>query len=318
MGIKIFFTDMPLNFDKYENFIVDIFKKHHIEVEISPTPDFLFYSVYGYEHYKYSKCVKVFWTVEPIIPNFNECDYAVGFDDITFGCRYMKRPIWMFEECPLTFPSDDTAFLDRKFCNFIYSNDSNGEGAHLRKELAQKLMKYKKVDCPGRVLNNMQNAITPRDGDWKRGKLAFIQQYKFTIAFENTMYPGYTTEKLTQPLMMHSMPIYWGNPDVGECFNTDAFVLCNGYENRLDEIVDRIIQLDRDDELYLSMMKNNCMTDNYDSHDKEKLEDFLISIVKRGNSEYNKDPLLYNCASKLYIDRAQSTFKGRIKRILRG
>ena len=232
-NIKINFADMPLSFNAQDNFVLDILHKHGLQTEISEYPDFLFYSVYGMNHYKYHNCVKIFWTVEPVVPNFNECDYAVGFDDIVFGKRYFHRPIWMFEERPQNIVLSDEQLLNRRFCNFVYSNDQNGEGAILRKKFVQKLMEYKKVDCPGRVLNNMQDAITPRDGDWKKGKLDFIQNYKFTIAFENTMYPGYTTEKLTQPLMVHSMPIYWGNPKVSDNFNNQSFIfkcrICIGF-----------------------------------------------------------------------------------------
>src|SRR5207249_8371440 len=49
-------------------------------------------------------------------------------------------------------------------------------------------------------------------GDMWQRKRAFISQYKFTIAFENSSYPGYHTEKILDPMMVDSLPIYWGNP----------------------------------------------------------------------------------------------------------
>ena len=37
-----------------------------------------------------------------------------------------------------------------------------------------------------------------------------------TIAFENSSFPGYTTEKIFEPMLEGSIPIYWGNPRVDE------------------------------------------------------------------------------------------------------
>ena len=41
-----------------------------------------------------------------------------------------------------------------------------------------------------------------------------ISHYKFYLAFENSQHIGYVTEKLWQALVMGSIPIYWGAPDV--------------------------------------------------------------------------------------------------------
>jgi len=47
-------------------------------------------------------------------------------------------------------------------------------------------------------------------------KLATIRQYRFTLAFENSMTPDYVTEKFFQPLLVGSVPIYRGAPNVAE------------------------------------------------------------------------------------------------------
>jgi hypothetical protein len=177
----------------------------------------------------------------------------------------------------------------RKFCNFIYSNDSNGEGAVIRKQFCQDLSKYKKVDCPGKVLNNMQNAINSRVGNFAQGKLDFQKDYKFTIAFENNLYEGYTTEKLSQAFVANTIPIYWGNPDVVKEFNPKAFINCNDYDN-LDDVIKKVIELDNNDEEYLKMLKEPCMQPDYDFDKKKKLEDFLINIMEKGNKPFNKNP----------------------------
>ena len=292
--IKINFCDMFKGFDKQDNIFVDVINRYFDGYEISEEPDFLIYSCFGTNHHKYmnKRCVKIFYTGEAITPNFCECDYAIAFDNIVFGERYIRRPIWMFNpeqwtECKLT----DEEALNRRFCNFVYSNAKDGWATKLRIDFAKKLMEYKKVDCPGKVLNNMSSdVLTPRDGDWQKGKMAFLKDYKFTIAFENCSMDGYTTEKMLDPLIAHSVPIYWGNPSVDKDFNTEAFVCANGYEDRLDDLVNRIIELDKDDSAYLKMLRSNPHPLQHDYSEMDKLEQFLINIFSKGNKPYDKDP----------------------------
>ena len=85
--------------------------------------------------------------------------------------------------------------------------------------------------------------------DWKQSKVSFISNYKFTIAFENTAMGGYSTEKILHPLIARSIPIYWGDPFLEREFNTNALIYCNPYIVNIDSIVDRIVELDRDDDI---------------------------------------------------------------------
>lgn len=292
--IKIQFCDMYKGFDVNHNMFTDIIYKYFDGYDISDDPDFLIYSCFGTDHYAFmhKKCVKIFYTGEPITPNFCECDYAIAFDNISFGDRYMRRPLWLFNpigwnECTLT----DEEALNRKFCNFVYSNAKDGWAAKLRQDFAKKLMKYKHVDCPGKVLNNMSDdAISPREGDWQTGKLEFIKNYKFTIAFENCLLDGYMTEKMLDPLCAHSIPIYWGNPSIKNDFREEAFICANGYEERLDELVERVISLDKDDDAYLKMLRTYPMTENYNPQEMSELELFIKRIFEKGNKPFDKDP----------------------------
>ncbi len=292
--IKIRFCDMFKGFDESNNMFTDVINKYFNGYEISDEPDFLIYSCFGTDHHAYMNrnCVKIFYTGEAITPNFCECDYAIAFDNINFGNRYIRRPLWLFNpgglnECKLT----DEQALNRKFCNFVYSNAKDGAAARLRQDFAKKLMEYKQVDCPGKVLNNMPaDSISPREGDWQKGKLEFIRNYKFTIAFENCSLDGYMTEKLLDPLSAHSIPIYWGNPSITRDFNEEAYICANGYEDRLDELVEKVIALDSDDDAYLKMLRTYPMTDSYNPNEMEELETFIKDIFGKGNKPFDKDP----------------------------
>ncbi len=298
--IKINFCDMYKDFDREDNLLTSILKRNFGEIEFSDKPDFLFYGPFGTNHHKFDNCVKIFYTGEAIAPDFNECDYAIAFDPIVFGKRYMRRPLWIDETMPKSIGMTDEQALNRKFCNFIYSNDKKGKGALLRKEFAQKLMKYKHIDCPGKILNNMPGDAGDRMNDWRKNKVNFISNYKFTIAFENAAYEGYTTEKMTQPLSAHSIPIYWGNPSVAKDFNEQAFINANGYEDRLDELVELIIAIDNDDQRYLEMLHAKPMSEGFNYAEMEDMEQFIVDIINRGNNPIEKDPLLF--ARRMSVD----------------
>ena len=47
-----------------------------------------------------------------------------------------------------------------------------------------------------------------------RAKRAVLNRYRFAICFENTIFPGYLTEKLFDCLLAGCIPIYWGDPTV--------------------------------------------------------------------------------------------------------
>lgn len=271
--------------------VLKILSKHY-NVVFSDTPDFLFYTCFGKNHQGYKDCVKIFITEENTLPNFNDCDYGQAFDYIDFGTRYFRKINLIPPRDIMNRDGVTQDMANRKFCNFIYSNTKMGEGALLRQEFCKALMKYRHVDCPGRVLNNMTaEELAPRDGDWATSKAQFLKQYKFTIAFENSLASGYTTEKLTQPLAAFSVPIYWGNPQVVRDFNPRAFINCSDYNNDFDAIIKRVQELDRDPDKYLAMLRENPMQPDFDFDSNDKFEKWIIDIIERGNRPFNKDPL---------------------------
>lgn len=291
--IFVNFVDFPkasYELSLKNNFLLKILQKHY-DVIMTEKPDFLFYNVFGNSFEKFSDCVKIFFTNEVVAPNFNECDYAIGYDYINFENRYFRFPFAYREITPSVLDKSQITFdmAKRKFCNFIYSNENYGEGARIRKEFCLKLAEYKKVDCPGKVLNNMENAINGRFEDFAAGKLKFQKNYKFTIAFENSLYSGYTTEKLTHAFLANTIPIYWGNPEVVRDFNSKAFINCNDYDN-FDDVINRVIELDNNDEEYIKMLMEPCVNLDYNFNKLNDLEHFLISIIERGNKPFNKNP----------------------------
>lgn len=260
--IKIFFEDYGRNFDKTEELIIKLLKKKY-EVTVTPECDYLFYACDGYRHLapRYRHCVKIFYTGENIIPDFNFCDYALSHSHIRLGDRHYRMPYYMldrgygdtvfdkdvpsreFEKMESVCTLDRAAAVDRKFCCFL---SSSGWADPIRYEFFKQLSAYKRIDSGGRSMNNMGNIRIPN-------KIRFLQDYKFTMAFENSSVSGYTTEKLTNAMAANTVPIYFGDPDVGLDFNKDAFICINDFES-VEQAVAEVIRIDRDDEKYLEKL----------------------------------------------------------------
>ena len=54
------------------------------------------------------------------------------------------------------------------------------------------------------------------DDNGRDSKLTAIRRYRFTLAFENSTTTDYVTEKIFQPLLVGSVPIYRGAPNVAD------------------------------------------------------------------------------------------------------
>lgn len=322
MSFKINFTDFWPGFEK-DNFFLKFLQKH-FDVVISAQPDYLFCSVYSYNHLKFKDCIKILYTGENLVPDFNLFDYALGFHFIDFNDRYMRFPLYVLYSSNYnktvwenTFQNfSNKELIERSFCNFVYSNSSNSDP--LREKFFRELSKYKKIDSGGKYLNNIGSSVAD--------KLAFIKNYKFTIAFENSSVPGYTTEKLLDPMIMNSIPIYYGNPLVDRDFNIESLILVKNITD-FDRAIEKIINLDKDNDAYLEMLRkpwtNNGVTME---HWEEKLLNFFTNIFNQalpvakrkaiyGFNRYHTDILQLQVAllgRKKKINR----FKAKIKRFI--
>jgi hypothetical protein len=250
----------------------DLSKKGDFFKKISPKLYILMRKVYArFKNIKKSNhplipqgnFVKIFHAAEHVRPNMHECDWAFSsrFEEEINHPRYMRIPPYMFSDYMLKdFGAPD---LKRKvdfkkikkektnFCNFIYSQEIPA-----RNNLFKELSKYKRVDAPGRCMNNMPpigSYANPKKSrssiTWVEEKLNFLKSYKFTISFENVPKPGWVTEKITQPLLVNSIPIYVGHPAVKRDFNTKSFLNYHDFKD-MRSFIEHIIKVDNDDKLY--------------------------------------------------------------------
>lgn len=76
--------------------------------------------------------------------------------------------------------------------------------------------------------------------------------FKFIMAFENSLYPGYITEKLLEANLTGAFPLYWGPRDL-DYFNPDTYINLSNFEN-LESFNSEVLRLNTDpDELHFRL-----------------------------------------------------------------
>lgn len=254
--LKILFTDFYPGFRAERNFYYQWLTQHGYEAEISDKPDYVFFSAFGDEHLRYNDCVKIFVTGECQTPDFNLCDYAIGFDYLDFGDRYLRFPLY-FTYNPIAYEkmlqkhlqTDEEIATRKAFCSFVYSN---GRATSEREAFFRALDSVRHVDSGGKLLNNIGGPV--------EDKIAFEQQHRFAIAFENTQYPGYSTEKIVEAFAAGGIPIYYGDPEIARVFNPCAFINFNDF-NSIEEVVKRVVEIDNDPALYKQYVQAPALLD---------------------------------------------------------
>jgi hypothetical protein len=163
-----------------------------------------------------------------------------------------------------------------KFCCFVYSNCNWGDNVDNRNKLCLDLSQYKKVDAGGECLNNVEKNIPLGAGY----KIEFQKEYKFCIAYENSLYPGYTTEKILHAYESNCIPIYYGSERIAEDFNKETFINAHDF-NSSEELIEYIKRVDTDEELYNSYLNKPIFSDYWLDVFNDPEEKFFKDICNK-------------------------------------
>lgn len=275
---KIKYKKVGLGID-FSPEIFDILSERYELIECED-PDYVICSVFDnpYEYCKYPQ-VRLFISGENYTPDFNLVDYAIGYDDIHFEDRFCNHKDCFCEDYnkyKRILTVDDVRGKEY-FANFIIGHESEN---CIRGDFFKELSKYKRVESPGRFMNNMPDGlIIGRDR-----KLEFQSKTKFTICFESTSYNGFCTEKLKDAFLANTIPIYFGDPHVTRIFNPNAFIICNGRED-FTRTIEKVISLDKNDDYYLDMVNQPMYQPNVVEEHYKELREFLFHIFDQPYEE---------------------------------
>ena len=300
--LKICFTDFWFGFDYANNFFTN--KLNLIfELEIDEiNPDLIIYSTYGTKFLKYTRAIKVIYIAENVRPSYAECDYSLSFDYSSNNDRNLRYPLYVLYGLPasMLLPKDSEIILkDKKqFCNMVVSNGAAQE----RIDFFNILNKLERVDSGGKILNNIGGPVLD--------KLSFIKNYRFSIAFENSSFSGYTTEKILEPMKVNSIPIYWGSPSVAEEFNDKSFINVHDFSN-LKAAAEHVMKIEKNQELLKNMLsepwfKNNKVTKYFENDEFNLFFENIIESKKSSSKYYytqRQGKAIYNVIRKKIISK---------------
>jgi hypothetical protein len=188
-----------------------------------------------------------YWTGENERPPQGKWDGYFTFDTEDFGGRNIYLPLWWITTTDL-FGKRASPWLGRsvtlkeltstrtpqfetreKFCvAFI------GKAYSYRLHTLEALSKISRVDVFGPV--NRRGARSNPES-----KLEIAKNYRFMLAFENDLYPGYVTEKAPEAWATGAIPLYYGM-ESEKYFNPTAminaldFVSLSAFTSRVAEV----------------------------------------------------------------------------------
>jgi hypothetical protein len=286
--MKVWFASFWGKFDVYDNvFTYALSQKYNVGV----TPDNPDIVISNHFVERYQNAKMIYFSGEPF--------YDIGVNDYALTPFYIDEPnyfrfplylLYAYEyyKCGYTNSYDEILYkksyigrsvLDDKsaFCSYVARGAGHPECR--RTPFFEKLNEYKFVASMGDHLRNTEPI--PGESGTIMGsinKCEILKYFKFNMAFENSMEYngkiGYATEKIYEPMMALSIPIYWGNPEVHKDFNTKSFINWNDYGSD-EKVIERIIEIDNDDDLYMDYMK-----ENYFANDELFKIDYLVNIFE--------------------------------------
>ena len=309
--IKIKLVGFWRGFEPDENIIIKCLKKRYNVQIVDDGQEYILCSVFGepYEYCKYKE-PRIMYSGENYIPDFNLIDYSICSYPIEFFDRNFRLPASIYEtiiRLANKLKNEDTKqsekILESKkyFANFIASHESE---YNIRGDFFKKLSKYKRVEACGSYLNNMPNGECVD----RKNKIDFQRETKFTLCFESTKNEGFITEKIADAFLADTIPVYYGSSDVKKIFNEKAFINCADYET-FDEVIEKIIELDNDDDKYMQMIQEPIFVDeNYPNNLIDELEKFLYHIFDPpSESIYRR--------SRVYAPEIHNNFLAKVKNI---
>jgi len=207
--------------------LVELFKNNlHGDVDTS-----LLYP-YRYDTYSRKPGKRLWFTGENIRPPLDRnFDAYFSFDQDSYGGRNFYLPSWIqllalaenYALPHLGVKLRESTLLSnrqitrekRKFVCVIMRNRNS-----TRLRAIEALRKFGEVDIYG-----------PAAGSYLPDKFQVASNYKFTLCFENDLYPGYVTEKLIEAYATETVPLYWGDLGDDLRINRKAFINLRDFAN---------------------------------------------------------------------------------------
>lgn len=239
--LRIAFRDFPVGIDVRDNMLTRILIEScdACIVDQLDHADCVVYSDFGDAHRAFQGRT-LYFSGENALPDFDACDFAITSAYID-DPRHFRLPYYAFScrdphqlVLPIDWNARDAIRAKTGFCSFMASNPRAPE----RNRCFRLLHRAIPIDSGGKHFNTT--------GERVRDKHAFLSARRFNLCFENTSSAGYTTEKLIDAYLARTIPIYWGNPRVGEEFNRKSMIYAGDFPS-IDALAQHVLEIATDD-----------------------------------------------------------------------
>lgn len=255
--IKVAVTNFWVGFNLENGFVkylLDLSFKNWVEVFDLETADIILTSVFPHTLSQFpEKTIAFIW--ENIRPDYRLYRFSLSSDFDDYFGRNVRCPFW---------------FTEISWSSEYKKSGLTGDGAHGREPLVslEGLVKprigfhKRKKFCafvagnpePHRMmaveaLNNIDRVMLygPISGKLDpRSKYQILRDFNFTLCFENSIFPGYYTEKVLQAWVAGTVPLYFSDKNVAIDFNPKSFIN-RGDFSKLDDFVNEVRSVYDDD-----------------------------------------------------------------------
>lgn len=239
--VRIWFCDFWPYFNPRDNYFTRILRNNYDLILDENNPELVIFSVFGYSHLRYINAIRVQYIGENVRPNYWESDFSLSFDYEDYQYRNLRLPLYVIYggigKLLEKVTDRNLITIAPKFCSMVVSNPNSV----FRNNFYKKLSDIKTIDSGGSYCNNIGEKVVD--------KIAFMKSYRFSMAFENSSYPGYTTEKIYESMIAGTIPIYWGNNWIAKEFNEHSFINLHNFQNTC-RAIDYILSLENDIDAY--------------------------------------------------------------------
>jgi hypothetical protein len=256
-------------------------------IDWQQNPDILIAGPYSYEITKNNgplAKLAIYYSGENSRPNYSYCQYSVTHDIFDYGNRNFRFPYWMTEidwfgievqhkneerlDPRLVLSKNmavpDCTDLERRL-RTIVTFSSNPTA--LRSSIVDS------IRSAGLVVNGYGRVY----GRYLSGsKYSLSVNHTFCLAFENSLYPGYVTEKLFHAYRAGCIPLYWGDQEAYNDFPILKPELNLAEHNNVTEYIEFIKRLCTNPAHDL----NSLISGEFISKDRAKIGPLLLWLQR--------------------------------------
>ena len=161
--------------------------------------------------------------LEWLVSNYKKFDFILTYED--FLLRTDSRFVKYIVGGSFLKPTDKIVLIDKdKLISMVFSEKNYLPGHNLRHQIYNEFRESKIIDFFG-------NSTMPFDYQGIP-----YSRYKYSIVIENVSKVNYFTEKLIDCLLFKTIPIYFGDPEIGRHFNPRGIIKLTNLSDLKDTI----------------------------------------------------------------------------------